>query len=72
MMDKTTKGNHIRDGMERAKASGTHIGRPSALTGHEQYVLDRVAAGYSTKKIAEALGVAPSTVWRFLKSEGID
>lgn len=55
-------------GLKRAKAAGTKLGRPPALTaGERQEAIDGLAAGHSLGAMAEKLGVSRSAIQRIAR-----
>jgi DNA invertase Pin-like site-specific DNA recombinase len=57
----------VKAGMDRVKASGKHVGRPSKITDRDR-IRELAAQGMGVRKIAETLGdIAPVTVYRILK-----
>lgn len=57
----------VTAGMQRAKARGKHVGRPSELTGDRRdLLLSMLDKGTTRKAMAEVLGVSRSTVYRWL------
>ncbi|MGH7272047.1 MAG: helix-turn-helix domain-containing protein [Polyangiaceae bacterium] len=66
----TPHGAKVQRGLERARARGVRIGRPSKIT---QDLLERAramrAAGMHVREIADALRVAKSTLHRALHRE---
>ncbi|MEW6069012.1 MAG: recombinase family protein [Candidatus Thermoplasmatota archaeon] len=55
----------VKDGLERAKAEGTKLGRPK-LKINEKDVRELYAALHSERKVAEKMGISSSTVHRIL------
>jgi DNA invertase Pin-like site-specific DNA recombinase len=68
----TPHGAKVRQGQERARARGVHVGRPCNPT-LTRDVLERAramrAAGIRVREIASALGVPKSTLHRALRRE---
>ena len=66
----TPHGEKVRDGQERARARGVHVGRPKNAT-LTAAALERAramrAAGTGLRAVASALGVPKSTLHRALK-----
>ena len=55
----------IREGLEEARASGKHIGRPQATTpAQREYIMQDLTAGYSIRETARRHGVSTPTVNR--------
>jgi DNA invertase Pin-like site-specific DNA recombinase len=57
------------EGRARAKARGTHMGRPSKLTPHQRReAIERHTAGESQSDIARSFGVAHTTISRLVSA----
>lgn len=58
------------EGRTRAKARGTHMGRPPALTTQQQAeARNRRAEGATLKELAQSYNVSPATISRLASSE---
>ena len=58
----------VKAGLERAKAKGVTLGRPTIKPMTRQAILDGKAAGLSLRKIAASAGVSVGTVHNILKA----
>jgi DNA invertase Pin-like site-specific DNA recombinase len=56
--------SRVNAGLDRARAKGTRLGRPTVKAKVENAIRDRLAAGDGMVKVAKALGVGVSTVQR--------
>ena len=56
-----------REGIEKAKAEGRHLGRPKAVP--EEAVKERLRAGETPTKIARELGIGRASVYRVKDAE---
>lgn len=58
----------VKSGLDRARASGKRLGRPSVVTDkHRQQIATLRASGGSVRAIAETVGLSPSRVQDVLK-----
>ena len=62
----------IRDGLAAAKARGVKLGHKPISLQKRQRILELWEAGFNKKEIAEDVKVSRTTVWAFLKAEGVD
>ncbi len=63
LIDAIQKGSEVMERRLQSEAERAEArGLLAALTARESEVLDRIAEGFTTKQIAEALGVSPRTV----------
>jgi len=60
-------------GLERARRRGKKLGRPSVLEDEElcTRIVALKAQGLSRRKIAQELGLAPATVGKVLRAQGV-
>ena len=56
--------SRVRAGLDRAKARGVRLGRPTVGSKVEASIRARLAAGEGVKKVAKAVGVGNGTVSR--------
>ncbi|SMC00646.1 Resolvase domain [Hymenobacter roseosalivarius DSM 11622] len=61
-------GERTKAGLAKAVAQGKKLGRPGVGTEKQQHVLRLKATGISNRAIASALGLAPSTIAKYLAS----
>jgi len=57
-----------RAGIERAKAEGKRVGRPPLPEETRRAIVELAKQGYPKTRIAKAVGVSRTTVWRVLKN----
>jgi DNA invertase Pin-like site-specific DNA recombinase len=58
---------NIHEGLERARKAGVKLGRPHSVNPHRDDVMVLRKQGLSGRKIAEALGIPSSTVFKILR-----
>ncbi|MFC3229370.1 recombinase family protein [Marinibaculum pumilum] len=59
----------VKAGLERARKSGTRLGRPSVGDTVEEAIRERLEAGMGKRKIADELGVGKGTVVRVARAQ---
>jgi DNA invertase Pin-like site-specific DNA recombinase len=58
---------NIREGLARARKAGIQLGRPHSVNPHRDDVVALREQGLSGRKIAKALGIPSSTVFKILR-----